>query len=251
MEKLIPETFWGLPRFERLHVSFRLIFLVTCISLSIGYAFNLAQIWESHGGESGNVLGISPESIKAAYYGKRDSSTLELKLNGTMKDYATQKEKETIIAWIRNGSPENEYNANIRVIFEKNCFTCHGSDSFKPFDTFDSVKKVTSIDTGMGIKMLVRVSHIHLNGMTFLFFISGFITCFAKIGSKRLLWIKWTIIVAPVIAMLADVLSWNLARTYESGVYVVIISGTIMSIAFATQMIISVSQIVLSFIKRT
>ena len=239
----------GLPRFDKLHVSFRLLFLITCICLIIAYTFNLAQIWEVHGG-GGGMFGISPESIKAAYYGDRDSSTLESKLRGSMSAFATETEKETIIRWIRDGSNEIKYNAEIKGILERNCLTCHGPDSFRVLASFEAVKKVTKIDTGMGLKTLVRVSHIHLNGMTFLFFISGFITCFAKIGTKELRWTKWIIIVAPMVAMLCDILSWNLARTYESGVYVVIASGAVMTSAFFTQMAISVFQIMKSF-KRT
>jgi len=242
----IEEPLGGLPRFDRLHVSFRLLFLVTALCLSIGYVFNLAQIWESHGG-GGGVIGISPDSIKAAYYGDRNSSTLELKLRGSMSGFVTAEERETIIQWIRHGSKEEQYNAEVKGILERSCLTCHGPSSFRVLASYEAVKNVTTIDSGMGLKTLVRVSHIHLNGMTFLFFISGFITCFAKIGTTKMRWIKWIVIIAPLVAMLCDVLSWNLARSYESGVYVVIVSGAVMTSAFFTQIGISVYQILKSF----
>ncbi len=233
-------------KFDRLPVSFRILFLVTVLCLSVGYVFNLTQIWESHSGEGG-IFGISAESIRMNYYGKRDSSILESKLKTTMSGYVTGTERENIIKWIRAGADEANYDTDIKPIIERNCMICHGPESFRSLYSYNELKKVTSINQGMGFKTLVRVSHIHLNGMTFLFFISGFITCFARIGSKKLKWIKWIVIVAPMIAMFCDIMSWNIAREFENGVYIVIISGVVMTIAFFTQMSISAYQILKSF----
>jgi len=233
-------------KFDRLPVSFRLLFLVTVVCLSVGFVFNLTQVWESHSGEGG-ILGISAESIRMKKKKKRDASTLESKLRTTMGGFATNAEKEDIIKWIRSGADETSYTSSIKPIIERNCLLCHGKESFRPLIDYEAVKVVTRINQGMGFKTLVRVSHIHLNGMTFLFFISGFITCFARIGSKKLKWIKWIVIVAPMIAMFCDIMSWNLAREYENGVYIIIISGMVMTAAFFTQMSISAYQIIRSF----
>ena len=233
-------------RFDKLPVSFRLLFLVTVTCLSVGFVFNLTQIWESHSGEGG-IFGLSAESIRMQYYGKRDSSILESKLKTTMGGFATDAEKETIIKWIRSGADEAKYNSEIKPITEKNCMVCHGQESFRPLIGYKEIKEVTNINNGMGFKTLVRVSHIHFNGMTFLFFVSGLITCFARIGSKKLKWVKWIVIIAPMIAMFCDIMSWNLAREYENGVYIVIVSGAVMTAAFFTQMSISAYQIIRSF----
>ena len=80
-------------KFDRLPVSFRLLFLVTVVSLSVGYVFNLTQIYESHSGEGG-IFGLSVESFRMNYYGKRDSSILESKLRTTMSGFVTTAEKE-------------------------------------------------------------------------------------------------------------------------------------------------------------
>ena len=233
-------------KFDRLPVSFRILFLVTVVCLSVGFVFNLTQIWVSHSGEGG-IFGISAESIRMNYYGKRDSSILESKLRTTMSGFVTTAEKEKIIGWIRTGADEATYNSEIKPIIERNCMVCHGPESFRSLHSYEELKAVTNINQGMGFKTLVRVSHIHLNGMTFLFFISGFITCFARIGSKKLKWVKWIVIIAPLIAMFSDIMSWNLAREFENGVYIVIVSGIVMTIAFFTQMSISAYQIIKSF----
>jgi len=233
-------------KFDRLPVSFRLLFLVTVVCLSVGFVFNLTQIWESHSGEGG-IFGISAESIRMNYYGKRDASILESKLKTTMSGFVTSTEKEDIIKWIRTGADEANYDSEIKPVIERNCMVCHGAESFRSLSSYKEMKEVTNINQGMGFKTLVRVSHIHLNGMTFLFFISGFITCFARIGSKKLKWIKWIVIIAPMIAMFCDIMSWNLAREYENGVYIIIVSGMVMTAAFFTQMSISSYQIIKSF----
>lgn len=233
-------------KFDKLPVSFRLLFLVTIICLGIGFVFNLTQVWESHSGKGG-IFGLSAESIRTHYYGKRDSSVLESKLKTTMSEFATDTEKKIMINWVRSGSDETKYNSEVKPIIERNCLVCHGSESFRALSNFKAMKEVSTVNTGMGFKTLVRVSHVHFNGMSFLFFISGFITCFARIGSQKLKWAKWVVIVAPMVAMFCDIMSWNLARTYESGVYIVIISGAIMTAAFFTQMSISAYQIIKSF----
>jgi len=233
-------------KFDRLPVSFRVLFLVTVVCLSVGFVFNLTQIWESHSGEGG-IFGISAESISMKYYGKRDASILESKLKTTMSGFVTSTEKEDIIKWIRTGADEANYDSEIKPIIERNCMVCHGAESFRSLSSYKEMKEVTNINQGMGFKTLVRVSHIHFNGMTFLFFISGFITCFARIGSKKLKWIKWIVIIAPMIAMFCDIMSWNLAREYENGVYIIIVSGMVMTAAFFTQMSISSYQIIKSF----
>src|SRR3989337_4463759 len=150
-------------KFDRLPVSFRLLFLVTVVCLSVGFVFSLTQIWESHSGEGG-IFGISAESIRMNYYGKRDSSVLESKLNTTMSGFVTSAEKENIIKWIRTGADKAMYDSEIKPVIERNCMVCHGPESFRSLYSYEEMKAVTNINQGMGFKTLVRVSHIHLNG---------------------------------------------------------------------------------------
>ena len=53
--------------------------------------------------------------------------------------------------------------------------SCHdGSNPHLPnLGSYDNLKKVTEQDTGTDVFTLVRVSHIHLFGLTFIFFIMG------------------------------------------------------------------------------
>ena len=60
---------------------------------------------------------------------------------------------------------------------EKRCVVCQdGSNPHLPnLVGYDNLKKMTERDTGTGIFTLVRVSHIHLFGLTFVVFAVGLI----------------------------------------------------------------------------
>jgi hypothetical protein len=91
----------------------------------------------------------------------------------------------------------------------------------------------------MDIFTLVRVSHIHLFGITFIFYIVGSIFCHAYI---RPFWIKCVLMMTPFIAILADIGSWYLTKLFPPFAWVVMISGALMGVSFACMWVISVYQ---------
>lgn len=118
---------------------------------------------------------------------------------------------------------------------------CHnGSNPHTPsFKSFEGVMSVVELDTGMDIFTLVRVSHIHLFGITFIFFIVGSIFCHAYVNPG---WVKCVLMITPFVAILLDIGSWYLTKIYPPFAWVVMISGGLMGIAFAAQWLISVYQ---------
>jgi hypothetical protein len=74
---------------------------------------------------------------------------------------------------------------------------------------YENLKKVTERDTGTGIFTLVRVSHIHLFGLTFVFFIMGSIFSHAYL---RPIWLKCAIVALPFISLVLDVGSWYFTK---------------------------------------
>ena len=98
---------------------------------------------------------------------------------------------------------------------------------------------MTELDTGMDIFTLVRVSHIHLFGITFIFFIVSSIFCHAYI---KPLWLKCIIIIIPFLAILADIFSWYLTKIFTPFAWVVMISGAAMGVCFAIQLLVSLYQ---------
>jgi len=102
------------------------------------------------------------------------------------------------------------------------------------------VRKVTERDTGAGIFTLVRVSHIHFFGLTFVFFLMGIIFSHAYV---RPVWFKSTVIALPFVAVTLDISSWYFTKLYHPFAWVVMIGGGLMGLSFAYMWVISMYQL--------
>jgi hypothetical protein len=176
--------------FSMFPMSMRVLYTSTLIVLGIGYLFAMIHIFSSHAGRDGNPM-LSVDDLIIAYSGSKTDTKLESALNGPMANMLPQEERSTIIAWVRRGSLESEYDSRmkggstgdmmggmmnkgghqtVRAIIEKRCLVCHnGKNPHIPnLKGFENLSQVTEADTGMDIFTLVRVSHIHLFGITFI-----------------------------------------------------------------------------------
>lgn len=227
--------------FNFLPMGLRVLYTSTLVVLGVGYLFAMIHIFASHAGRDGNPS-LSVNDLVIAYSGSKADTTLEASLKGPMSSMLPQDEKDKIIAWVRRGADEKEYSADgIEAITKARCASCHdGSNPHIPnLMGYDNLKKVIAMDTGMDIFTLVRVSHIHLFGITFIFFISGSIFCHCYF---RRVWIKCIVIMIPFLAIIFDIGSWYLTKIYAPFAWVVMISGVFMGVAFAIQWFASIYQ---------
>lgn len=222
-------------------LSMRTLYTGTLIVLGIGYLFAMIHIYNSHAGRDGNP-GISVEDIAIAYSGNKEATKLEAAMMGPMSGMLPTDERGTISGWVRRGADEKEYEEKIKPIIEKRCLACHdGSNPHLPnLNGYEQLRETAQIDTGMGISTLVRVSHIHMFGITFIFFIMGSIFSHAYV---RPVWFKSLVIILPFIAVVVDIFSWYLTKLMPGFAIIVIISGGFMGLSFATQWVISMYQI--------
>jgi len=222
-------------------LSMRTLFTGTLIVLGIGYLFAMIQIYSAHAGRDGKP-GLSVEDIRIAYSGQKDATKLEGALMGPMSGMLPLGERGDIVGWVRRGLDEIEYESRIRSIFDKRCVACHdGSNPHIPdLNGYEGVAEEAQIDTGMDLFTLVRVSHIHLFGLTFIFFIMGLIFSHAFF---RPVWVKSVVVAAPFLAIVLDIASWYLTKLNPALAWVVIISGALMGTSFAFQWIVSMYQI--------
>jgi hypothetical protein len=219
----------------------RVLYTGTLIVLGTGYLFAMIHIFSSHAGRDGNPA-LSVNDLIIAYSGSKADTRLESALKGPMANMLPQNEKDQIVAWVRSGREQKTYESmGIRDITTKRCETCHnGSNPHIPnLAGFEGLSSVAEMDTGMDIFTLVRVSHIHLFGITFIFFITSSIFCHAYI---KPLWLKCVVIMIPFIAILLDIGSWYLTKLFTPFAWVVMISGALMGMAFAFQWIVSMYQ---------
>lgn len=227
--------------FSDLRLSLRALFAAALVTLGLGYAFAMIQVYETHAGLDGSP-GINAADIAIAYAGNKNSNPLQTALLGPMSANAPSRERRAIIDWASDGADKTQYEETIKPIIFDRCSRCHdGSKSGAPLlMTYEQVAEFTKPDTGMSLAALVRVSHIHLFGMTFIFFIMGFIFSHARV---RPAWLKPVVIVTPFLMMITDIGSWYLTKLNAGFAWTIIASGAIMGMAFAFEWFVSMYQI--------
>jgi hypothetical protein len=237
----MPEVHRMFFHYSELPWSVRTLYTATLIVMGIGYLFAMVQIYEVDAGRDGRP-GLSAEDIAISYGGNRAATELESALSGPMSGMLPSKERRDIIDWIHGGLDSAQYDASIKAIIDQRCTGCHnGSDPHLPnLTSLEEISKVAQIDTGMSLATLVRVSHIHMFGITFIFFIMGLIFSHAYV---RPVWLKSLIIVLPFLAVIVDIGSWYLIKFNPSFAWAVIVGGALMGLSFATQWIVSMYQI--------
>jgi hypothetical protein len=200
----------------------KVLFSGYLLAIGLGLAMAGLQIMLTHGMADGKP-GLSLDDIVYSYYGDRNSSKLEGKLNGSMKEMGTPEARLEIIKWVRNGAPEAEWDSHIKEVFSQNCVACHGVLPGLPnFNKLEEVKIAAKVNEGASIQSLTRVSHIHLFGISFIFFMMGFIFSFS-VGVPRLL--KIIVIAFPFAFLILDILSWWLTKWSPHFAWLVMIGG--------------------------
>ena len=227
--------------FSELPSSLRVLFTAALMILGFGYVFGLIYIFHTYSGKDGNPITLTYEDVVIGYSGSGKHSRLESALRGSMSTMLPAEDISMVVSWVQQGADRTRYEQVIRPAFERRCMSCHdGANPHLPnLNGYDNLKKVTERDTGTDIFTLVRVSHIHLFGLTFIFFIVGYVFSHAYI---RPVWFKSAVIVAPFVAIVVDVSSWYFTKLYHPFAWLVIISGGVMGLCFAVMWVVSMYQ---------
>lgn len=226
--------------FQELPLSMRVLFTGALLVLGLGYLFAALYVHAAHSGADG-AAGLSVDDIKVTYSGRAGVTELETALRGPMSGMLPQRDLAAMIDWIHNGADRKAYTASIAAIIEENCLSCH--DGSNPhlvnLDGFDNVQTVVAQDTGADLFTLVRVSHIHLFGLTFIFFIVGFIFSHAYM---RPVWLKVSIIALPFGGVMVDVIGWYITKVFTPFAWVVLIAGVVNALSFGVMWATSLYQ---------
>ncbi len=220
--------------------SMRVLFTGALLVLGLAYIFAMIQTYVSHAARDGSP-GLSVQDLIIAYSGSKEDSRLESALKGPMIDMVDPNDSARITLWIHDGASREGYDETVQPILEDNCTSCHdGSNPHLPnLADFDVVQDLVAVDTGVSIYTLVRVSHIHLFGITFIFFIMGFIFTHALI---KPIWLKCLVTGIPFLAIILDIGSWYLTKIHPGFAWVVYIGGICMAFSFAFMWITSMYQ---------
>lgn len=226
--------------FQELPASMRVLFTGALLAIGMGYMFALIYVYSSDAGRDGKP-GLSVEDIIISYSGTSEGTQLESALQGPMSAMLSEGDLAVILGWVGDGAGKDGYEAQVQSVVKTNCLDCHDGSNphLSNLDGYDNIKAVVVQDTGTDLHTLVRVSHIHLFGITFIFFIVGFIFSHAWV---RPVWMKSVIMFLPFLCIAADVSSWYFTKLYSGFAWVVLIAGGLMGLAFAIMWFISMYQ---------
>ncbi len=229
---------------RRLHectLSEKLLFTSFLAVMGVGYLMAMVYLYTSHRGHDG-LPGVSIEDIADNYYGNRSGTRLEAAVRGPMAGYIEIEDRNYIMAWLKSGAPEGDYESVIAPILETNCLACHDPSSglgLPDLSSYAGVKTVAEIDTGESLHTLMRLSHIHLFGIGLILFGTGIVF----VRTVFPVWLKATVIVTPFAAMLIDILAWFLTKWDPVYAYTVVISGALLGLSIGAQILLSLYQI--------
>jgi hypothetical protein len=217
----------------------KVLFTGYLCSVAVGYFFALVQILFTHGMADGK-FGLSIDDIVYSYYGNRSGTVLENKLNGSMKQNASEKERFEIMQWVRDGAKIDSYESSgVKKIIDERCVMCHNKEAgtIPDFSDIEVLKTVTTEDEGATFASLTRVSHIHLFGISFIFMFVGIIFSFAQSPTMQY---KCIAIGMPYVFLLVDILSWWLTKIHPMFAILVILAGMGMGVSFMFMWAISI-----------
>ena len=223
---------------QNLALPLKALFTGYLLAIGLGLLTAGAQIMLTHGMADGK-FGLSVDDIIYSYHGNHDgpnASKLESKLFGSMKDNAPPEVRMALLKWADAGAPASEWESNIKPKVDEYCGPCHANMPGLANITEKSVMdQMTKRDEGQSIATLTRVSHIHLFGISFIFFMVGWIFSYATGFST---WLKSFLIITPFAFLIVDVASWWLTKMNPNFAWLVIIGGFGYSLA-STVMIFS------------
>ena len=227
--------------FSELPWSLRFLYTAVLCVLGLGYLFALIYLFHTYAGKDGDPTSLSAQDLIIAYSGSGKDSRLEGALRGPMSVMLPRDELKTVVGWVQAGADKPNFEKTVRPILDQRCMSCHdGSNPHLPnLNGFDNVKKVTEKDTGTEVFTLVRVSHIHLFGITFIFFLLGTIFSHAYV---RPVWLKVIVVVLPFVALVIDVAAWYITKFYHPFAYVVMAGGAVYGMCFGFMWVVSMWQ---------
>jgi len=227
-------------RFADCDLTERLFYMVFLCLIGMGYLMALAFLYASHENVDGKP-GLSLTDIAYSYYGNRSGTRLEAAIRGPMAGYLDDKDRAVIVAWIQSGAGEARYHAQVEPITTKRCTGCHRAAGPLPdFTTYTGLREKANVDMGESILSLVRVSHIHLFGISLILFAVGSVFRMTTLRQG----LKSTLALLPFLGMFVDILAWFLTHWDRNFAVTVVIAGAVLGLALAAQILISLYQLV-------
>ncbi|MBI4291588.1 MAG: hypothetical protein HY661_08925 [Betaproteobacteria bacterium] len=227
--------------YSELPPSMRVLYTAALLVLGMAYMFAALYLFHTYSGRDGKPMTLSYDDLVIAYSGSGKGSRLESALRGPMSSMLPADESSNLVTWVQKGADRDVYEKEIRLTIEKRCMSCHDGSNphLANLGSYDAMKKVTEQDTGTDIFTLVRVSHIHLFGLTFIFFLMGLVFSHAY---WRPIWVKCVVVGLPFLCLALDVISWYMVKLYHPFAFVTMFAGMVQGLCFAFMWVVSMYQ---------
>ena len=228
--------------FSELPTSMRIMHTGVLLVLGLAYCFAALYLFHTYSGRDGNPNNLSYDDLVIAYSGSGKGSRLESALRGPMSSMLPPDERNGLVTWVQKGADKASYESEVKPTIEKRCVSCHDGSNphLANLNGFENLQKVTEQDTGTDVFTLVRVSHIHLFGLTFIFYLMGTVFSHAYF---RPVWVKATIVGLPFLCLALDVISWYLVKLYHPFAFVTMGAGLVQGLSFAAMWVVSMYQL--------
>lgn len=233
-------------RYYTLTISEKLLYTSFLLLLGLGYLMATAYLYVTHDMNDGKP-GLSIEDVAMSYYGNRSGTRLEAAIRGSMSGHISSEDRGEMVAWLKDGAQQQKFEPVIKPILQKTCLQCHVPSSgmgLPDFSSYEGLHKFAEVDTGMSLASLLKLSHIHLFGISLLLFILGYIFIQSEINVV----FKRFLVLSPMVAVFVDISSWFLTKWDSHYAIVVVLAGATLGFSMAAQILISLYQI--WFLKR-
>lgn len=224
-------------RLRAMPVLTKIIISLFLILTGFGYLLGFTNIYltYSHVDEK---PGLSLEDIKLTYYGVRNKTTFEKAIDGSMKQYFTDKKEYQVVKdWVLEGASEDTWNSEIEAIVDASCSTCHSEATALAdivTEEYSDIEELLTQNSGKSWGRIVGVSHTHLLATTpyiFLLVILLSLTSYPSI-------LKNLVSIFAFSAVFLDIGSWFLAKLSPFFSIFVMIGGMSLGLAFGLLVIL-------------
>jgi mono/diheme cytochrome c family protein len=207
----------------------------TSVLLVLGLGYLLAQVYlytkevkpmmdEGHGLVEG--VGYTYNGVPTA------EPKILVSLRGSMASTVSPTEFEAIKAWIDDGATEAGYAGAVQNVIEKSCASCHSASGYPPVVTnYQDTLALTAPDSGVDIKKLARMTHIHLLGIPLLLFMIGSLFLRTRFSER----LKVPLVILPFLGVVWDIAHWWITKMNPSAALGIIFGGILMGTGFGLQ----------------
>jgi uncharacterized membrane protein YvlD (DUF360 family) len=208
-----------------LHTGF---IVLVCVGLLVAEAY----LYVTHTGLDGKA-GVTLKDIQISYYGNRSGSRIQTVLPTMLTNAGVPKDQwpkieQTIDHWVVGGQTKAEYDTNIKPLIAQHCLMCHSAAMSKqlhnpPLVTYEDVKAVAKVDTGMPLNTMLLTGMVHLTVLSVIFWVAGWLFLQTRVHSQ----IKAISVIAPFLALLLDFSGWFLTKQNPEFAWFVLIGGAL------------------------